>query len=301
MRQASSGCKSSRAAVDDVNDRQTDRQTRLGERRPHGEGRGRRLAVSRSYGGGQVPDVTFTGCRIRVYQYLACLLLEASSGPWGLCPKRELGLFSAPPTSTHTVASLKQQPLICRKLPAQSLLCARLPSAATRLAACQSSPTAPFPSPQASELARRASPELRPVSPLTATPTPAAPPPPLPPPTLPPPPLDAGCCCHCRCRCATSRPDAAPSFSHGLLLRVGREQCRRLPVAQPRRLCLSQALHRRECPHMALLPSQRHAPAPQLTQPGDRKSDIAPCRSTSAAPTPSTTSPSSPPPRRASR
>ena len=39
----------------------------------------------------------------------------------------------------------------------------------------------------------------------------------------------------------------------------------------------------------------------QLTRHAYRKSDSAPCRSTSAAPTPSTTSPSAPPPRSASR
>lgn len=40
--------------------------------------------------------------------------------------------------------------------------------------------------------------------------------------------------------------DAAASLAHRVLLRLRREQRRRLPSAQPRWLCLSQALHRRE-------------------------------------------------------
>ncbi|KAF2007718.1 hypothetical protein P154DRAFT_1189 [Amniculicola lignicola CBS 123094] len=71
--------------------------------------------------------------------------------------------------------------------------------------------------------------------------------------------------------------DAAASTAHRLVLRVGREQRRRLSAAQPRWLCVSEALHRRECalfPLFALpsvLPSALHVTAtPPPPRPGSR-------------------------------
>jgi hypothetical protein len=64
-----------------------------------------------------------------------------------------------------------------------------------------------------------------------------------------PPAIEVVCCNRCLARLARSLPEgrcswyAAASFSYRIVLRLGREQCRRLPPEEPRWLSLSQALH----------------------------------------------------------
>ena len=117
--------------------------------------------------------------------------------------------------------------------------------------------------------------------------------------------------CTAPCPRVDTAGDAASSLAHRILLRVGRKQCRRLSAAEPRWVCLSQALHWRESSFPSKLswawPSHVTADSTTTAEQNSnntalhRKSDIAPCRSISAAPTPSITSRSSRRPRRASR